>query len=88
MPIDQKIKDFAYELDRDCWRSYSGRSVQFKQYMEKRRQASLEYAAWCHSVPYAEVPMPVYRVHSRAWLMGAAAWLILMAALGAMACWR
>lgn len=44
MPIDQSIKDRAYLIDPECWKSYSGNAPRHKQRMDTRRTASLEQA--------------------------------------------
>lgn len=44
MSIDQRVKDIAYTLDRECWISYSGMSKAFKSAIEIRRNASLAQA--------------------------------------------
>jgi hypothetical protein len=41
----QEVKQRAYEIDPECWISYSGRSKAFKRQMDARRTASLEKAA-------------------------------------------
>lgn len=43
--IDPFVKEYAYTLDPECWKSYCGKTKQFKQLMERRRNASLEKAA-------------------------------------------
>lgn len=44
MPYNDKVKEFAYKLDPECWKSYSGKSKAFKQQMDARRQNSLDGA--------------------------------------------
>ena len=40
----QKIKERAYQIDPECWISYSGKPKKFKRDMDHRRVASLEKA--------------------------------------------
>ena len=44
MPIDQDVKDRAYTIDPQCWKSYSGKATRHKQRMDSRRNASLVQA--------------------------------------------
>jgi len=37
----KSIKDRAYEIDPECWISYSGKEKKFKQLMDKRRNEAL-----------------------------------------------
>lgn len=41
---DQEVKEIAYRLDPECWKSYSGKERAFKQRMEGRRTRSLSKA--------------------------------------------
>lgn len=40
----ERIKKRAYELDPECWISYSGKDRTFKRYMDKRRTEALKSA--------------------------------------------
>lgn len=42
--FSSEIKEIAYQLDAECWVSYSGKPKKFKQAMEARRIKSLEQA--------------------------------------------
>jgi len=44
MKYRPEIKKLAYELNPTCWASYSGRTKQFKQEMDKQRTQSLDQA--------------------------------------------
>ena len=45
MPYSTTVKERAYEIDPDCWVSYSGCERRHKAYMERRRGAALQQAA-------------------------------------------
>lgn len=40
----QEVKEIAYRLDPDCWKSYSGEPRVRKREMDRRRTAALETA--------------------------------------------
>lgn len=64
MPLSPIQKARARELDKECWDSYSGKPVAFKQYMEGRRNLSLEQARKEEDKPYHE-PKPEDRIQVR-----------------------
>jgi hypothetical protein len=41
MHYSPEVKARAYELDPECWESYSGKPIKFKRSMEVRRVSSL-----------------------------------------------
>lgn len=52
MPYPPRVKFLAYELDRACWRSYSGQPKEFKREMDARRTAALKRAETINARPY------------------------------------
>lgn len=48
MPLNSSIKHLAYLIDAECWRSYSGKPINYKRHMEGRRVRSLELATKVH----------------------------------------
>lgn len=52
MPYPPRVKFLAYELDRACWRSYSGKPKEFKREMDARRTAALKRAETINARPY------------------------------------
>lgn len=43
MYVDE-VRELAYQLDSECWKSYSGKSKQVKRCVEARRKKALEQA--------------------------------------------
>lgn len=44
MAWSEDVKELAYELDPECWESYSGKAKAFKQGIDRRRSAALKEA--------------------------------------------
>ena len=63
MPHSPRVKDLAYQLDPDCWISYSGKSPSFKRSVEARRCAALAKAQRIiDRSPVPEIKMPTATV--------------------------
>lgn len=61
----QEVKTRAYELDPECWVSYSGKPKAFKQYMDARREESLKRAFKEEQAEMARKPPKVDLENSR-----------------------
>jgi len=44
LSYSQEVKERAYAIDPECWKSYSGRPIEFKRRMERRRTEALRRA--------------------------------------------
>ena len=53
MSYPQQVKEIAYEIDPECWVSYSGKPKAYKSAMDARRTAALRQASeqWDDGVP-------------------------------------